>query len=434
VDGTFAGLPEGATGTFFTTDLLLANPNDERAPVRITFLRSDGVTVPIDETLPATSHKSIRVNDVPGMQATEFSTVVRSIDAVPIAVERTMWWDHEAYGAHTERAIEGAARQWYFAEGSQGFFHTYLLLVNPQGTANSAAVQYLREFEPPLTRTYVLSPTSRLTVDAGADPELVGRSFGMTVTFDAPGAAERAMYFRDAPLFVGGHESAGVTAASATWFLAEGATGPFFETFVLLANPGSTEATATLTYLPDTGAAVTAVKTIPPHGRLTVNVEEEAPSLANAAVSMSVAATQPILVERSQYWPDPAPRWHEAHNSFGVTAAGTRWAFAEGRVGGPAHAQTYVLVANPGTAVANVTITFLRDNGASPVSKTFAVPPASRSNVQVGPGTSVPELADERFGALITSDQPIAVERSLYWDAAGQIWAAGTNATATRLP
>ena len=427
-------LTEGGTGTFFTTDLLLVNPGDDPAPLRITFLRSDGTTVMVDETLPATSHKSIRVNDVPGMEATEFSTVVRSIDAVPIAVERTMSWDREAYGAHTERATEATALQWYFAEGSQGFFHTYLLLVNPQATANRATVQYLRELEPPLTRTYDLAPTSRLTVDAGLDTELAGRAFGMTVTFDQPGAAERAMYFGDAPLFDGGHESAGVTAPSATWFLAEGATGLFFETFVLLANPNGTAATATITYLPVSGPPVTAVKTIPAHARVTVNVEEEAPSLADAAVSITVAATQPILVERSQYWPDPAPNWREAHNSFGVEALGTRWALAEGRVGGATHAQTYVLIANPGATVANVTIRFLRDNGAPAVTKTFAVQPASRFNLPVGPGTSVPELMDERFGALITSDQPIAVERALYWDSAGRIWAAGTNAAATRLP
>jgi hypothetical protein len=46
----------------------------------------------------------------------------------------------------------------------------------------------------------------------------------------------------------------------------------------------------------------------------------------------------------------------------------------------------------------------------------------------------VPELADENFGAILTSDQPIAVERSMYANANGQVWAAGTNATATPLP
>ena len=31
---------------------------------------------------------------------------------------------------------------------------------------------------------------------------------------------------------------------------------------------------------------------------------------------------KPVIAERAQYWPDPAPSWYEAHNSFGVTAAG----------------------------------------------------------------------------------------------------------------
>jgi hypothetical protein len=59
----------------------------------------------------------------------------------------------------------------------------------------------------------------------------------------------------------------------------------------------------------------------------------------------------------------------------------------------------------------------------------------SRFNVAVnGPGGEVPELTDAGFGALIESTQPIVVERSMYWNAGGVFWAAGTNATATRLP
>jgi hypothetical protein len=192
----------------------------------------------------------------------------------------------------------------------------------------------------------------------------------------------------------------------------------------------------TLNYLPTLGTPVTVQRTVPATGRLTINLETEDPTLANAAIATQVVSTQPIVVERSQYWPDPAPMWYEAHNSFGVTALGTRWGLAEGRVGavdGVENAQTYILIANPGAVEAVVTITFLRDD-APTVTKTFHVAPARRFNVSVGPGTDVPELTNEHFGALITSSQPIAVERALYWDANGQIWAAGTNATGTPLP
>ena len=58
--------------------------------------------------------------------------------------------------------------------------------------------------------------------------------------------------------------------------------------------------------------------------------------------------------------------------------------------------------------------------------------PASRFNVTVK--GLVPELMDEGFGATIISDLAIFVERSMYADAGGVVWAAGTVATATRLP
>jgi hypothetical protein len=140
----------------------------------------------------------------------------------------------------------------------------------------------------------------------------------------------------------------------------------------------------------------------------------------------------PVVAERSQYWPHG--NWYEAHNSAGETAAGTNWALAEGRVGGESHAQTYILLANATTTAANVTATFLRENGTTVV-KTFTVPATSRLNIAVtGAGSDVPELADENFGTSLVSTQPIIVERSMYLDAAGVIWAAGTNATGTRMP
>ena len=66
------------------------------------------------------------------------------------------------------------------------------------------------------------------------------------------------------------------------------------------------------------------------------------------------------------------------------------------------------------------------------VSKTINVPAQKRVNLSVA--AEVPELADERFGSVITSDQPIVVERAMFWNVNGQFWSAGTNATATRLP
>ena len=133
------------------------------------------------------------------------------------------------------------------------------------------------------------------------------------------------------------------------------------------------------------------------------------------------------------YWPGDASPFGEGHNSTGVAATSTKWGLAEGRVGGPRDFITYILLANPGASTADVTITYLRDTG-GPLVKTYTVPPTSRFNVDVL--TAVPELQNESFGARIesTNGVPIAVERSLYWNANGIFWAGGTNALAVPLP
>ena len=60
------------------------------------------------------------------------------------------------------------------------------------------------------------------------------------------------------------------------------------------------------------------------------------------------------------------------------------------------------------------------------------VPATSRFNVDVK--ASLPELQgeDAAFGALIevTNSVPIAVERSLYWNANGVFWAGGATLSA----
>jgi hypothetical protein len=425
-------LAEGATGDFFETDLLIANPQAIEAPITIEFLRPDGVTIGLTRTLAPLSRITIRLNDTPGLEATTASTRVVSTNGVAIVVERTMWWDARRYGAHTEKATEGAAPAWYFAEGAQGFFSTFLLLMNPQPAANVAHVTWLREGEPVLARDYSLPPSSRVTIDASADPELVNRSFGARVLFDQPGAAERAMYFGRDPLWTGGTASAGATEPSGHWLLAEGATGSYFTTFVLIANPGAEPATLTMMYLPADGPPVQRTHVLAGGQRLTINIATEDASLESAAVSTDVVSTVPVIVERAQYWPQST--WQEGHASVGVTSPATTWGLAEGRVGGPGAAQTYILLANPGTVDALVTVTFLRVNGA-PLVKTFTVRARSRFNVAIGgPGSDVPELANEDFGARVDSSQPLVVERSLYSNADSVIWAAGTNATATRLP
>jgi autotransporter-associated beta strand protein len=426
-------LSEGATGAFFDTDLLIANPNQQTVDVTVEFYREDGELEGFLYHIEPLRRITIHVDELEGLESATFSTIVRSADAMPVIVERTMRWDATGYGAHTEKATSGPALTWYFAEGSEGFFRTYLLLANPDFQPNTATVTYLREGESSIVRTYDLPANSRYTVQAADDPELRGRSFGMTVTFARRGIAERAMYFGESPIWKGGHESLGETATSTTWFLAEGATGAGFDTFILVANPNQEPADVTYTFLSELAAPATITKTIPGLSRLTVNIEAEGLSIPDGPVATQVSATRPVIAERAQYWPLSFDAWTETHNSFGVTSPGLKWGLAEGRAGGPESYQTYILVANAGMEPAHVVIEFLGDGESdTPGTVTIDVPAQRRINVPVV-GFGTPEDPATTFGAVIFADKPIVVERAMYWNVNGEVWAAGTNATATRL-
>ena len=439
-------MAEGATGTFFDLDVALANPACHAGASRRHVLREGGGATAQSLTLPATSRTTIRVDEVAGLPAGAVSTVVTSTSGTPLVVERTMRWDREGqYGSHTEKAMAGTAPKWYFAEGSQGFFFTYLLLANPNAAANVATVDWLLEGAPAVQRTYNLPPTRA----PRSTPAPMSRSSAVpsasSSTSPSQASAERTMYFGTPPdvLFKGGHNSAGVNAPATSWFLAEGATGPFFETFILLANPNATPVDGRAEVPAAVGRRRDALGDDSGAARLTVNIEAltpAAPALANAAVATQVTASLPIIVERAQYWPYAPSEWYEAHNSAGVTAPARRWGLAEGRVGNPsgfppANYQTFILLANPGGTAATVTLTFLRterDDGAANVVGAGLQP------LHLGRAGAAeracPSSSTKRSATIVDSTQPIAVERAMYGSPGGQVFGNGTNATGTRLP
>ncbi len=428
-------LAEGSTGGFFSMDVAIANPNATPAHVTITFLDANANTTVQDKMLPATSRTTIHVNDIPGLEATPVSVIVSSLDVLPLGVERTMSWDNNSYGGHGDSAVDAPRAKWYFAEGSQGYFHTYVLILNPNAAANTATVTFLPEAGAPIVKSFPMPALSRLVVDCGSVPEVVNSSFGLIVEGTSPLVAERSMYFASTPsrIFKGGHNSGGTADLATHWLFAEGATGSFFDTFILLGNPGNTDAHVTMRYLLDNGATVTTQKVVPANGRLTVSVEGEDPQLASAAMSTEVTSDMPIVAERSMYWVgDPLP-WMEGHNSVGLQSTGTKWVLAEGRVGGTLGYQTYILLGNPTNTAANVMITYLKTDGTT-VTGTYVVPPTSRFNVAVN--DLVPTLHDESFGALVTVTNGIGiiVERSLYWNSGGVVWSAGTSVTGSQIP
>src|SRR5262249_15138161 len=116
-------LAEGATSPFFDTDILIAHPGHTATTATIPFYKDHGSTMVQNLNLPATSRTTVTVKSIAGMEQANFATAVASTTGHPLVVERTMSWDGTGYGSHGEKASSGAASTWYFAEGSQGYFH-----------------------------------------------------------------------------------------------------------------------------------------------------------------------------------------------------------------------------------------------------------------------------------------------------------------------
>jgi glucose/arabinose dehydrogenase len=435
-------LAEGSSNSFFETIIGVANPGTQPATAVLRFLRNDGLTISRVVDVPAREHLTVRPAQLAGLAVSDYSTIVETNREV--VVERTMVWSTTGrFGSHSERAVNAPSTTWFFAEGAtHGAFDTFYLLENPSATRADVEIVYLLPAGAPIVTNTSVEPFSRLTIPVDLQPGLAETdvSARITVTNGIGIIAERAMYRTSHGVaFNAGHASAGVPAANTDWFFAEGATGDFFDMFLLLANPSTSATSATVRYLLPGGAAPF-VKSypLPAQSRTTISVEVENAALQNASISMVVDADAPIVAERAMYFPGPSGSgWLEAHNSPGTTETGTVWAIAGGEMGGPNATQTFVLIANTSTFAGSARVTVLREGG-TPLVKVVDLLPDSRNNVNIGEYPEFAAVANSRFGVLIESlgatPAQIVVERATYSnDANGTIWAAGSNSLASKI-
>ena len=181
--------------------------------------------------------------------------------------------------------------------------------------------------------------SSRLTIPVDAQPGLAETDVSASIrsTNGVPFIVERAMYFsRPEQIFAAGHESAGVTAPATRWFLAEGATGSFFNMFILIANPSAPTATVEMQYLLDGrrrhhGDA---------HCRGAEPLDDQCGARRSGAGVRAHVDDHHVDEQRADrrrardVVAGGTRRLDEAHNSPGEITTGTRWALAEGESGG----------------------------------------------------------------------------------------------------
>jgi hypothetical protein len=282
---------------------------------------------------------------------------------------------------------------WYFAEGSTAPpFDLWLLIQNPNVTAVTARVTYMMGDGSQHMQQVWLPPISRRSIFV--NQVVPNAEVSMKVEADALVFAERAMYFGH-----DGHSSAGVAAPSTRWYLAEGNTRGDFDTWILLQNPLLTPATALVTLIGSNGVRKDVVMGVPPTSRRSIYVNQVMPE---SDVSAIISSDNPIVVERAMYYQRTG-----GHGSVAAGQASRNWYLAEGQVGNGF--DTWILALNPGQAVANLRITYMREDG-STITGHHTIAPGSRISLFANSA-----LAPGRFGAVVESDQPVVVERSTYF-------------------
>ena len=211
------------------------------------------------------------------------------------------------------------------------------------------------------------------------------------------------------------------------WYFAEGRAGAGFKEWLSLDNPTGNACQVNITYLytPDRGVSQTRTVpvTINPSQRLSEYVDNDlGTSPTGIGISDSAILTVDnnvtpnctgIVAERPMYF--NAVNTTSGSDVLGLTKLGTSFYFADMAVGnqpgGGSYASFLPILNPPNGQTANVTATYY-SGGVQVGQQTLAVLSGTRGTIL--PGQASPALP-AHVAVVVTSDQPVAVERPTYF-------------------
>ncbi len=206
-----------------------------------------------------------------------------------------------------------------------------------------------------------------------------------------------------------------------TWYFAEGRVGKSFREYLTIQNPSSTACAINIQYNYTMDGSITpstqiVAKTVAPATRLTesvngdLNISDASTSAASLSTIVSVNTTATpncngVVAERPLYFSN----FHgiaSGTDVLGATKLGTTFYFAD--VPSSANYTSYLTILNPNNVTANIQVVY--PGPLSAPKQTLALPANSR-------GTIAPSQAGYigHQPAIVTSDQPILVERPTYF-------------------
>ena len=327
------------------------------------------------------------------------------------------------------RNTEPAALNWYFAEGTtRPGFATYLCLGNPGEADASITVRYMLEGGGNKDVAHTVDADSRLTVDTAKDVG-AGKDFSIEVNSNngVPVVAERPMYFNYHDGWTGGSDTIGSPETQKTSYFAEGTTRANFDTYLCIGNPSDTEARLTVTYMVEGGRNTEVKYVVDPRARKTIEVAKVIGREKDFSCRVSSTNGVGIVAERPMYF-NYGGKWSGGHIAMGAVSPGSSWYFAEGTT--RPEFRTYLCLANPNAAAADVKVSYLLDDGKN-VEAGYSVGPMTRKTIDVSADIGT----DRDFSCRVISENNVGIvaERPMYFNYGGA-WTGGSDAVGSSGP
>ena len=408
--GSSAWYCTGATANpdgFADGRVIVANAGDRPLQGIVTVYPFGGAPVPAPIQVPAIGRQVIRLGDV---AAAPFASALVELDGGDAVVELV---DSGPFGDTSAPCASTASSEWYFADGVTTKDATETLyLFNP--FPDDAVVDLVFDTEEGQITPQALTG---LTVQGGTTAVIpVGDSVqrreqvAATVTARAGRlVVTRLQTFDGSAGRKGIALTLGAASAGALWYLPEGLVADGITERYHVFNPSTTEARVQVELVLDQGQAEPFVLTVPAEARVTIAANDEAripKGVSHAATVRSLNGVG-VVVERAVDAAVSGARTGLSQTT-GAQVTAKRWAFAAG--GSDDTVEEILVFQNPGTEVARVSVTVLADGTrvTNDALQGIEVAPGGRRSVRLGDSVTLAATP-----VLVTSDQPIIVERVL---------------------
>ncbi len=300
---------------------------------------------------------------------------------------------------------------WYFVGGRTDAGYTDILnLLNTADQTVHGTIAVYHGAGQSTVKSFTVGPRMRDNLDVKAFTGVSGR-VAIEIQTQLPVVVSNTTEHGSLDLTA----SAGVSAPSRTWYLAEGYTGLTFVEELDLLNPGALPARVHLTWPQFAGKPATAHDlTLAPHSSQTVNVNTYVKHASHATI---VTADQPIIAGRTMRF---GPHDGGADSTEGVAHADTTLYFAEGSTADGF--EEFLAILNPdSTKQAKVTAQFFGADGGLLGAKTLTIDPNHRANLTVN-GV----VRSAIVSTVLQSNIPVVAERSMYFGAPKSMNGGGT--------